>query len=60
MIDTSGGIEDEVVKRTYLRVTNIDTANATFSVRGYWTAVETATKVENEKELQFSYIAIGG
>lgn len=58
MVDTAGGIEDEVVKRTYLRVTNIDTTNATFSVKGYWTAINNG--IENEKELNFSYIAIGG
>ena len=58
MIDTAGGVENEVVKRTYLRVTNINTTNATFSVKGYWTAINNG--VENEKELNFSYIAIGG
>ena len=58
MIDTAGGVENEVIKRTYLRVTNINTTNATFSVKGYWTAINNG--VENEKELNFSYIAIGG
>lgn len=58
MIDTAGGVENEEIKRIYLRVTNINTTNATFSVRGYWTAISNG--VENEKELNFSYIAIGG
>lgn len=60
MVDTAGGIADEVVKRTYLEVTNINTTSGTFSVRGYWTAINTSTKEENEKELHFSYIVVGG
>ena len=59
MKNTSGGIADEWVKRTFLEVVSIDTANATFNVRGYWTAI-TSTGVENEKELEFSWLAIGG
>ena len=58
MIDTAGGLADELVKRTYLRITDINKANATFSVRGYWTAYKSG--VENEKELHFSYIVVGG
>lgn len=59
MVDTAGGIADEWVKRTYLAVTEINTAEGYFKVRGYWTALN-STKVTNEKELTFSYIAIGG
>lgn len=60
MVDTAGGVEDEVVKRTYLEVTEINTTDGTFKVRGYWTAINTSTKEENEKELHFSYIVVGG
>jgi phage minor structural protein len=59
MKNTSGGIADEWVKRTFLEVVSIDTVNATFNVRGYWTSI-TSTGVENEKELEFSWLAIGG
>lgn len=59
MVDTAGGITDEFVKRTYLRVTDVNTAQGTFRVRGYWTAINW-TKAEMEKELTFSYIAVGG
>ena len=59
MKNTAGGIADEWVKRTFLDVVSIDQATATFKVRGYWTAI-TSTGVENEKELEFSWLAIGG
>ena len=57
--NTAGGLANEWVKRTFLDVVSIDKANATFKVRGYWTAI-TSTGVENEKELEFSWLAIGG
>lgn len=57
-VDTQGGIELEYVKRIYLNVTSIDKINGKFTVRGYWTSIYNG--VENEKELQFSYIAVGG
>lgn len=59
MKNTAGGLADEWVKRTYLEVISQDNATATFSVRGYWTAVNKAGQ-ENEKELEFSWLAIGG
>ncbi len=59
MVDTGGGIDNEWVKRTYLCITEINTAQAYFKVRGYWTSITSAGRT-NEKELVFSYIAIGG
>lgn len=59
MKNTAGGLANEWVKRTFLDVVSIDQATATFKVRGYWTSI-TATGVENEKELEFSWLAIGG
>lgn len=59
MVDTAGGIADEFVKRTYLRVTDVNNSQGTFRVRGYWTAINWS-KVENEKELTFSYLVVGG
>ena len=59
MKNTAGGITDEWVKRTYLEVVSVDTSAGTFRVRGYWTAVN-SLKEENEKELEFSWLAIGG
>ena len=59
MKNTAGGLANEWVKRTFLDVVSIDKATATFKVRGYWTSI-TSTGVENEKELEFSWLAIGG
>ena len=59
MKNTAGGLANEWVKRTFLDVVSIDQATATFKVRGYWTSI-TSTGVENEKELEFSWLAIGG
>ena len=59
MKNTGGGLANEWVKRTFLDVVSIDQANATFKVRGYWTSI-TSAGVENEKELEFSWLAIGG
>lgn len=59
MKNTAGGIANEWVKRTTLEVVSIDVANATFSVRGYWTSVN-PNNIEYEKELEFSWLAIGG
>lgn len=59
MKNTAGGVADEWVKRTTLEVVSIDTTKATFSVKGYWTSIN-ANNVEYEKELEFSWLAIGG
>lgn len=59
MKNTAGGLANEWVKRTFLDVVSIDQATATFKVRGYWTSI-TSSGVENEKELEFSWLAIGG
>lgn len=59
MKNTAGGLANEWVKRTFLDVVSIDQATATFKVRGYWTSI-TSAGVENEKELEFSWLAIGG
>lgn len=58
MVDTQGGIVNELMKRVYLNITAVNTEDAWFKVRGYWTADYNGH--ENEKELQFSFIAIGG
>ena len=58
MVDTQGGIVEEYMKRVNLTWGNYDYVNATFDVAGYWTAI--FKTFENEKELQWSYIAIGG
>lgn len=58
MVDTRGGEHLEYVKRIYLNIDSIDTTNATFNVTGYWTSI--LDTIENEKELQWSYVAIGG
>ena len=59
MKNTAGGVADEWVKRTTLEVVSIDITKATFSVKGYWTSVN-ANNIEYEKELEFSWLAIGG
>lgn len=61
-VDTRGGEHLEYVKRIYLNVDSIDTNNGTFTVTGYWTSIlhDGETVIENEKELQWGYIAIGG
>ena len=59
MKNTAGGLADEWVKRTYLEVVSQDKATATFNVKGYWTAINSKNQ-ENEKELEFSWLAIGG
>ena len=61
-VDTKGGEHLEYVKRIYLNVDSIDTTNGTFTVTGYWTSIfhNEETVTENEKELQWSYVAIGG
>ena len=58
MVDTQGGEVEEYLKRVHLSWGNINKANATFEVTGYWTAK--LNQFENEKELQWGYIAIGG
>lgn len=61
-VDTRGGEHLEYVKRIYLNIDSIDTTNGTFTVTGYWISIlhDGETVTENEKELQWSYIAIGG
>jgi hypothetical protein len=58
-VDTAGGLADEYMKRIYLQAHNYNYANATFQVTGYWTAIN-SVGAENQKELTFSYTAIGG
>ena len=58
VVDTQGGEVEEYLKRVHLSWGNINKANATFEVTGYWTAK--LNQLENEKELQWSYVAIGG
>ena len=58
VVDTQGGEVEEYLKRVHLSWDNINKANATFEVTGYWTAK--LNQFENEKELQWSYVAIGG
>lgn len=58
VVDTQGGEADEYLKRIHLSWGNLNKANATFDVTGYWIAKQ--NNLQNEKELQWSYIAIGG
>ena len=58
VVDTKGGEVEEYLKRIHLSWDNLNKTNATFDVTGYWTAKK--NNLENEKELQWSYIAIGG
>lgn len=58
VVDTQGGEAEEYLKRIHLSWDNLNKANATFDVTGYWTAKQ--NNLQNEKELQWSYIAIGG
>lgn len=58
VVDTQGGEAEEYLKRIHLSWDNLNKANATFDVTGYWTAKK--NNLQNEKELQWSYIAIGG
>ncbi|MFR4997512.1 MAG: hypothetical protein ACLUDK_09880, partial [Clostridium paraputrificum] len=57
-VDTQGGEVEEYMKRIHLSWGNLNTKDATFDVTGYWTAK--LNNFENEKELLWSYIAIGG
>ena len=61
-VDTRGGEHLEYIKRIYLNVDSINSNEGTFTVTGYWTSIlhDGDTVTENEKELQWSYIAIGG
>ncbi|MFQ8923806.1 MAG: phage tail spike protein [Clostridium paraputrificum] len=58
VVDTQGGEAEEYLKRIHLSWDNLNKANATFDVTGYWIAKK--NNLQNEKELQWSYIAIGG
>ena len=58
VVDTQGGEAEEYLKRIHLSWDNLNKANATFDVTGYWTAKK--NNLQNEKELQWSYIAVGG
>lgn len=58
MVDTTGGYVEEYMARTHLSVVEVNQAEAYFKVKGYWIAMW--GKLTNEKELTFSYIAIGG
>ena len=61
--DFSGSGESiEYLHRLYLNIDSYDYANATFTATGYWVAIrDNAGVVEtNEKELRWSWIAIGG
>ncbi|MFQ9247399.1 MAG: phage tail spike protein [Clostridium paraputrificum] len=57
-VDTQGGEVEEYMKRIHLSWENLNTNDATFDVTGYWTAK--LNNFENEKELLWSYIVIGG
>lgn len=61
--DFSGSGESiEYLHRLYLNIDSYDYINATFTATGYWVAIrDNAGVVEtNEKELRWSWIAIGG
>lgn len=63
VVDFSGSGEAiEYLKRLHLNIDSYDYANARFTVTGYWTSIRDNAGVveENEKELQWSYVAIGG
>lgn len=63
VVDFSGSGEDiEYLKRLHLNVDSYDYTNARFTVTGYWTSIRDNAGVitENEKELRWSYVAIGG
>lgn len=61
--DFSGSGEAiEYLHRLYLNIDSYDYGNGTFTATGYWTAIrDNAGVIEtNEKELRWSWIAIGG
>ena len=61
--DFSGSGEAiEYLHRLYLNIDSYDYSNGTFTATGYWTAIrDNAGVIEtNEKELRWSWIAIGG
>lgn len=63
VVDFSGsGEEIEYLKRLHLNIDSYDYTNARFTVTGYWTSIRDNAGVitENEKELQWSYVVIGG
>ena len=57
-VDTQGGIEDETMKRIHLEWGNVNHSEGTFDVTGYW--ISYSNGYTNEKELQWSYMVVGG
>lgn len=63
VVDFSGsGEQIEYLKRLHLNIDSYDYTNAKITVTGYWTSIRdnAGAIIENEKELQWSYVVIGG